>query len=96
MLRASPTGTGGQCAQLEMEGQCSETHVVRVQEVLTRMQRIKPGMTRRTLLSIFTTEGGLSNGLRRTYVRPAEIVLTLRLMSNFGRLVGVIRTRVGV
>jgi hypothetical protein len=32
------------------------------------MQTIKPGMTRRTLFSIFTTEGGLSTGLRRTYV----------------------------
>jgi hypothetical protein len=59
MLRASPTGMGGQC---------SETHVGWVEEVLTRMQTIKPGMTRRTLLSIFTTEGGLSTGLRRTYV----------------------------
>jgi hypothetical protein len=59
MLRASPTGTGGQC---------SETHVAWVGEVITRMQTIKPGMTRRTLLSIFRTEGGLSTGLRRTYV----------------------------
>jgi hypothetical protein len=32
------------------------------------MQTVKPGMTRKTLLSIFTTEGGLSTGLRRTYV----------------------------
>jgi hypothetical protein len=59
MLRASPTGMGGQCSQ---------TRVAWVEEVLTRMQTIKPGMTRRTLLSIFTTEGGLSTGLRRTYV----------------------------
>ena len=28
----------------------------------------RPGMTRRTLLAIFTTEGGLSRGLRNTYV----------------------------
>lgn len=59
MLKASPTGMGGQCSQ---------THVAWVEEVLTRMQTIKPGMTRKTLLSIFTTEGGLSTGLRRTYV----------------------------
>jgi hypothetical protein len=32
------------------------------------MQTIQPGMTRRDLLEIFTTEGGLSTGLRRTYV----------------------------
>jgi hypothetical protein len=36
---------------------------------------IKPGMTRKTLLSVFTTEGGLSTGLRRTYVsRSPEAV----------------------
>jgi hypothetical protein len=58
-LKASPTGTGGQCAQ---------AHVAWVKEVLMRMQMIKPGMTRKTLLSVFTTEGGLSTGLERTHV----------------------------
>jgi hypothetical protein len=32
------------------------------------MQAIQPGMTRKDLLVVFTTEGGLSTGLRRTYV----------------------------
>jgi hypothetical protein len=32
------------------------------------MEAVKPGMTRRDLLAVFTTEGGLSTGLRRTYV----------------------------
>jgi hypothetical protein len=32
------------------------------------MQTIKPGMTRRELLIVFTTEGGTSTGLRRTFV----------------------------
>jgi hypothetical protein len=32
------------------------------------MQTIKPGMTRRYLLEVFTTEGGLSTGLQRTFV----------------------------
>jgi hypothetical protein len=32
------------------------------------METIKLGMTRKTLLSVFTTEGGLSTGLSRTYV----------------------------
>jgi len=32
------------------------------------MQRIKPGMTRNSLLRVFTTEGGLSTGLQRTFV----------------------------
>jgi hypothetical protein len=32
------------------------------------MQTIKPGMTREALLKVFTTEGGLSTGLQRTFV----------------------------
>jgi len=39
-----------------------------VAEVLKLMQTINPGMTRKTLLTVFTTEGGLSTGLRRTFV----------------------------
>ncbi len=35
---------------------------------LKKMQKIKPGMTRADLLEVFTTEGGLSTRLRRTYV----------------------------
>jgi hypothetical protein len=32
------------------------------------MQTIKPGMTRETLLRVFTTEGGVFTGLQRTFV----------------------------
>jgi hypothetical protein len=32
------------------------------------MQTVQPGMTRKDLLEVFTTEGGLSTGLQRTYV----------------------------
>jgi hypothetical protein len=32
------------------------------------MQTIKPGMTRKALLTVFTTEAGLSTGLQRTFV----------------------------
>jgi len=32
------------------------------------METIKVGMTRANLLKVFTTEGGLSTGLQRTYV----------------------------
>jgi hypothetical protein len=39
-----------------------------VADSLERMQAVKPGMTRADLLKVFTTEGGLSTGLRRTYV----------------------------
>lgn len=35
---------------------------------LNDMQTIKVGMTRTDLLGVFTTEGGLSTGLNRTYV----------------------------
>ena len=43
-------------------------HVSWVAEALERMEAVKPGMTRADLLRVFTTEGGLSTGLRRTYV----------------------------
>jgi len=39
-----------------------------VAQVLKQMQTIKPGMTRMDLLKVFTTEGGLSTGLHRTFV----------------------------
>ena len=55
-LEASPTGD---------QGQCSQSHVDWVAEVLKRMQTIKPGITRKALLTVFRTEGGLSTGLHR-------------------------------
>jgi hypothetical protein len=48
--------------------QSSQNHLAWVSEVLKRMQTIKPGMARKALLTVFTTEGGLSTGLRRTFV----------------------------
>ena len=35
---------------------------------LKEMQKIKVGMTRADLLKVFTTEGGVTTGLNRTYV----------------------------
>jgi hypothetical protein len=35
---------------------------------LREMEGIKPGMTRSDLMKVFTVEGGLSTGLKRTYV----------------------------
>lgn len=58
-LQASPTGDKGQSHQV---------YISWVGEVLARMETIKPGMTRKTLLTVFTTEGGISTGLQRTYV----------------------------
>jgi hypothetical protein len=43
-------------------------HTACVAESLKRMQTIKPGMTRADLLKVFTTEGGLSTPLWRTFV----------------------------
>jgi hypothetical protein len=58
-LQASPTRD---------QGQSSQVHVAWVADVLKRMQAIKPGMTRKTLFTAFTTEGGLSTGVQRTFV----------------------------
>jgi hypothetical protein len=46
----------------------SQNHVTWVAEALNRIQTIKPGMTREALLKVFTTEGGVSTGLQRTFV----------------------------
>jgi hypothetical protein len=46
----------------------SSDHVKWVASVLGRMETIKPGMTRADLLKVFTTEGGLSTPLHRTFV----------------------------
>jgi hypothetical protein len=59
VLQASPTGD---------QGESSQAHLAWVAEVLKRMQTIKPGVTRKALLWVFTTEGGLSTGLQRTFV----------------------------
>lgn len=39
-----------------------------VADALKQMLTVKPGMTRAQLLTVFTTEGGLSTRLERTYV----------------------------
>lgn len=46
----------------------SQGHVAWVAQSLKRMQTIRPGMTRSDLLKVFTTEGGLSTRLHRTFV----------------------------
>jgi len=47
---------------------CSQDHEAWVTHTLEKMETIKPGMTRGELLKVFTTEGGLSTGLHRTFV----------------------------
>jgi len=43
-------------------------HTEWIGSVLRSVQTIKPGMTRKQLLNVFTVEGGISNRLHRTYV----------------------------
>jgi hypothetical protein len=52
----------------ESQQQFDRSHVDWVEQVLKRMQTIKLGATRQTLLTVFTIEGGLSTGLQRTFV----------------------------
>lgn len=48
---------------------CAQDHNAWVKNALEKIESIKPGMTREDLLKVFTTEGGgLSTGLRRTFV----------------------------
>ena len=47
---------------------CSQEHKAWVTRALQKMETIKPGMARGDILGVFTTEGGLSTGLRRTFV----------------------------
>jgi hypothetical protein len=61
-------GVFPQISSLKAEPGPVDGHVAWVSEVLKRMLTIKPGMTRKALLKDFTTEGGLSTGLQRTFV----------------------------
>jgi hypothetical protein len=47
---------------------CSQNHQAWVSQTLTKIETIRPGMTRGELLKVFTTEGGLSTGLHRTFI----------------------------
>jgi hypothetical protein len=48
--------------------QVSQNHMAWVAEVLKRMDTIMPGTTREAFYRVFTTEGGLSTGVQRTFV----------------------------
>jgi hypothetical protein len=63
-----------------------DSHVKWVGTVLGRMETIKPGMTRGDLLRVFTTEGGLSQPLERTFVsRECPYFKVLVTFSAVGR-----------
>lgn len=55
-------------AQSFRDSRKSEEHTKWVSDSLREMQMIKVGKTRADLLEVFTTEGGISNALHRTYV----------------------------
>src|SRR5882672_1236977 len=70
--RSLPQWTKG-TAQLSdesvpMSAALSEERTKWVSKVLRQISRIEPGMRRKDLLAVFTTEGGLSNRFQRTYV----------------------------
>lgn len=52
------------------ESQCDSQsdHRIWVEQSLERMLTIQPGVTRHELLKVFTTEGGISTAMQRTYV----------------------------
>jgi hypothetical protein len=47
---------------------CAQDRNVWVTNALEKIESIKPGTTRQDLLKVFKSEGGLSTGLRRTFV----------------------------
>jgi hypothetical protein len=59
------------CARLTStasQGSCAQDHQAWVTDTLKKIETNKPGMTRERLLRVFTTEGGISTGLHRTFV----------------------------
>ena len=54
----------GRAQENQLDSKLTEAIVTSLKQI----QTIKPGMTRGQLLTLFTTEGGLSTGLQRTYV----------------------------
>jgi hypothetical protein len=67
-LLSGATITVAVIGQVRPEAATQRDRVAWVAESLKRMQTVKPGMTRTDLLKVFTTEGGLSTGLHRTFV----------------------------
>jgi hypothetical protein len=57
-----------QASSIGEQGQSAQDHVSWVAEVMKRMDTIKPGMTGKELLTIFSIEGGIYNSMRPTVV----------------------------
>src|SRR5258708_2470410 len=71
---------------------CSQNHEAWVSQTLKKIETIRPGMTRGELLKVFTTEGGLSTGLHRTFIGTVHIS---KLLSTLRRSVDQTATRTG-
>ena len=65
---AIASGVASQGSPQLGQPEISQDHVTWVAQALKRIQTIKPGMTREALLKVFSTEGGISTGLQRTFV----------------------------
>ena len=52
---------------LAVEPESTQNLTTLIESSLREIQTIKVGMTRNELFKVFTTEGGLSSGLQRTY-----------------------------
>lgn len=61
-------GAPARSARTRLQSGCAGQHTVWVGEALQKLEEIKPGMTRKQLLTITDTEGGLSTTTQRTYV----------------------------
>ena len=79
--------------RLANQERCPQEHREWVAQALQKMQAIQPGMTRKDLLVVFTTEGGLARdcGARMS----ARNVLILRSPSSSRQLVDRTVTRKG-
>ena len=70
--RAVPPGKEPAAAPIQKQGDArareAKQHVDWVAACLREMEAVRVGKTRGELLKVFTTEGGLSTGIARTYV----------------------------
>ena len=68
LIIATSGSTAARLMRSASQEPCAQEHQAWVTRALEKMENIKPGMTRGDLLTVFTTEGGLSTGLHRTFV----------------------------
>jgi hypothetical protein len=68
LLFISVVVIGGSSIRSASPERAAHDHVTWVSHTLEKMEIIKPGMTRWDLLKVFRTEGGISTGLRQTFV----------------------------